>query len=430
MRFVYAAAGLLAPGRWFKLPRSLGNAYVSDFKGKNILLGITGGIAAYKSAELVRRLADRGIRAQVVMTEAACGFITPATMQALSGQPVFTDMWDPRASDSMAHISLSRDKDAIVIAPATTDFMAKLAHGLADDLLSTLCIARDCPLLIAPAMNRQMWEHPATQRNRMILEGDGVRILGPASGGQACGEVGQGRMLEADEIADAVAIFLAPKTLAGKRFLITAGPTFERIDAVRGITNQSSGKMGFSIARAALEAGAKVTLIAGPTSLPTPPGAERVNVISALDMFEAVKTHTGAADVFVSVAAVADYRPAESREHKMKKTDTRLTIELVPNPDILAHVAALPDAPFCVGFAAESEKLHEHATAKRKKKKIPLLAANLAQHAIGADENELTLFDDDGTHLLPRAPKETVARQLVDHIAALMKRTAAGRRAK
>ena len=392
---------------------------MTETSRKKILLGVTGGVAAYKAAELVRRLSERGCDVHVVMTESACRFITPVTMQALSGNPVYTDMWDSRIPDNMAHIELSRDKELIVVAPATADFMAKAANGHADDLLSTLCLARDCRLAVAPAMNRQMWEHPATQRNVQRLRADGVEILGPASGGQACGEVGMGRMLEAVEIAEAVAAMLAPKALSGVRMLITAGPTFEAIDAVRGITNKSSGKMGYSIARAASDAGAKVTLVSGPTSLAAPAGAERIDVVSADEMLNAVTSRVGDADIFVSVAAVADYRPAKASEQKIKKSDAAMTVELVPTTDILAHVAALPKPPFCVGFAAESEKLEEYAEAKRKRKKLPLLAANLAQEAIGADDNQIILFDDEGRHPLPRAAKEVVARQLVEHIAKL-----------
>jgi phosphopantothenoylcysteine decarboxylase/phosphopantothenate--cysteine ligase len=394
---------------------------VTDTAGKKILLGVSGGIAAYKAAELVRRLRERNVEVHVVITQAGCGFITPATMQALSGNPVYTDMWDARIRDNMAHIELTRDKDLVVIAPATADFLAKLSTGLADDLLSTLCLARDCPLVVAPAMNRQMWEHPATQRNVARLRDDGVEILGPAAGDQACGEVGMGRMLEPTDIAEAVAARLAPKTLAGVRMLITAGPTFEAIDAVRGITNKSSGKMGYSIAQAAIDAGAKVTLVSGPSALTPPAQAQRVDVTSAEDMFQAVKKRVDNADVFVSVAAVADYRPAKQSEQKIKKTNASLTIELVPTTDILAYVAGLPNPPFCVGFAAESEKLAEYAEAKRKRKKVPLLAANLAQQAIGAEENEIILFDDGGAHPLPRAAKEVVARQLVEHMAKLYK---------
>jgi phosphopantothenoylcysteine decarboxylase/phosphopantothenate--cysteine ligase len=380
---------------------------------------VTGGIAAYKAADLVRALTQDGVEVQVVMTEAACGFITPATMQALSGRPVFTSMWDSRIANGMGHIELSRDKDAIVIAPATADFMAKLVHGLADDLLATLCIARECPLLLAPAMNRQMWDNPATQRNAAQLRRDGVAILGPASGDQACGETGMGRMLEAREIATAVGAFLAPKILKGTRVLITAGPTFEPIDAVRGITNRSSGKMGYAVAQAAIAAGAEVTLISGPTSLAHPAQARRVDVMSARDMFSAVKKHVANAEIFISVAAVGDYHALTPSKHKIKKSDARLKLEFAPNPDILAHVAGLAKPPFCVGFAAESEKLHEYAEAKRRRKKLPLLAANLAQNAIGADDNELTLFDDEGAHALPRASKHALAHQLIAHIAKL-----------
>lgn len=398
---------------------------MTDTTGKKVLLGVTGGIAAYKAAELVRRLAERGIDVQVVMTDSACGFITPASFQALSGNPVYTDMWDARIRDNMAHIELTRGKDLVLIAPATADFMAKLALGLADDLLSTLCLARACPLAVAPAMNREMWERAATQRNLAQLTSDGVEILGPASGDQACGEIGMGRMLEAVQIADAVAARLGPKVLAGVRMLVTAGPTFEAIDAVRGLTNKSSGKMGYAVARAAVEAGAHVTLISGPTALTSPAAVERVDVVSAEDMLRAVKARVSKADVFISVAAVADYRPAQVREQKMKKSEKSLSLELVPTTDILAYVAGLPEPPFCVGFAAESEKLEEYAEAKRKRKKLPLLAANLAQSAIGADDNEITLFDDEGAHRLPRAAKEVVARELVAHIARLYTKSSA-----
>ena len=384
-----------------------------------IVLGVTGGIAAYKAAELTRELARCGFQVQVVMTDAARGFVTAETFQALSGNPVYSDMWDTRVPDNMAHIALSRGKDAIVVAPATADFIAKLAHGLADDLLSALCLARACPLVIAPAMNREMWDHPATRRNIDQLVRDGVAILGPASGDQACGEVGMGRMVEAREIAEAVVVFLAPKLLRATRVLVTAGPTFEAIDAVRGITNRSSGKMGYAVARAAREAGARVTLVSGPTALPSPLGVQRVDVVSARDMFDAVRKHVAAADIFISVAAVGDYRVVNPRAQKIKKNGRNLKVELVPNPDILAWVARRPRPPFCVGFAAESEKLREHAEAKRRAKKIPLLAANLVQRAIGADDNEILLLDDKGAHQLARAPKEVVARQLIAHVARL-----------
>ncbi len=404
---------------------------MAEFRKKRIVLGITGGIAAYKAAQLARLLVQDGAEVQVVMTKAACGFITPATLQALTNRPVFTDMWDTRVPDSMAHIELTRGADAIVVAPATADFLAKLAHGLADDLLSTLCLARqragadgaasDCPLLVAPAMNRQMWDNPATRRNVDQLARDGVTVLGPASGDQACGEVGMGRMLEAQQIHDEINSFLQPSFLAGKRILITAGPTFEPIDPVRGITNRSSGKMGYAIARAALDAGAEVTLVSGPTSLVAPAAARVEHVASANEMFSAVKKHAQAADIFIAVAAVADYRVDKTSVQKLKKTGRNLTLRLVPNPDILAWVAALPKPPFCVGFAAESQKLHEFADAKRRRKKVPLMVANLAQDAIGADDNEITLLDDSGSHTLPRASKAIVARELVAHIAKLYK---------
>lgn len=387
-----------------------------------LLVGLTGGIAAYKGADFVRRLMERGYAVEVVMTEAACRFITPATLQALSGRPVYTDMWDARIANGMAHIDLTRDKAAIVIAPATADFIARLAHGLCDDLLSTLCVARDCPLIVAPAMNRQMWEHPATRRNVEQLRRDGVVIVGPASGDQACGETGMGRMLEPADLADAVVAALSPKTLEGINVLMTAGPTFEPIDPVRGITNRSSGKMGYAIARAAAAAGAQVTLVSGPTALAAPPLVTRIDVVTAAQMFEAVKAHVGQADIFIGVAAVSDYHAVERHPQKIKKSDRHLTLELAPNPDILAHVAGLPQPPFCIGFAAESEKLAEYAEAKRKRKKLPLLAANLAQHAIGADDNEIVLFDDEGAHPLARAGKDVLAQQLVAHAARLYHR--------
>ncbi len=392
---------------------------MADLRQKRIVLGVTGGIAAYKAAELVRLLVQDGVEVQVVMTQAACGFVTPATMQALSGKPVFTDMWDARVPDSMAHIDLSRGAELIVVAPATADFLAKLAHGLANDLLSTLCIARECPLLVAPAMNRQMWDNKATQRNIAQLESDGIVVLGPASGDQACGETGMGRMLEAQQIYDEIHSHTQAKLLAGKQVLITAGPTFEPIDAVRGITNRSSGKMGYAIARAALDAGAEVTLVSGPTALAPPAKARLVPVETASEMFAVVKKQVRASDIFISVAAVADYRVDTPSKQKIKKTVHDLELKLVANPDILAWVAALPDPPFCVGFAAESEKLHQYAEEKRRRKKLPLLAANLAQSGIGADDNELTLFDDDGLHTLPRASKIVLARQLVAHVAKL-----------
>jgi len=388
-------------------------------KAKSIVLGLTGGIAAYKAAELARLLIKQGVAVQVAMSEAACHFITPATMQALTGKPVLTSQWDER-DNGMAHINLSRAADAIVIAPATADFIAKLAHGLADDLLSTTCLARNCPLLIAPAMNRQMWENPATQRNIAQLKSDGVIVLGPDSGVQACGEEGLGRMLEATQLAQSIIASFQPRLLSGVNVLLTAGPTYEAIDAVRGITNRSSGKMGYAIAQAALELGAEVTLVSGPSALDHPQGAHLVRVESALEMFEAVKKRVADCDIFIGVAAVADYRVAQTSVQKIKKSSDNLSLELVPNPDILAYVAALPNPPFCVGFAAESENLKAYAEQKRHAKKLPLLAANLAQAAIGADDNELILFDDAGEHLLPRSDKLTQARSLLMHIIKLI----------
>jgi phosphopantothenoylcysteine decarboxylase/phosphopantothenate--cysteine ligase len=394
---------------------------MADVKGKRILLGLTGGVAAYKAAELCRLFVKDGADVRVVMTASACRFITPVTLQALSGQAVFTDMWDPRIADNMAHIELSRDRDAIVVAPATADFLAKVANGFGDDLLSALCLARECPLVVAPAMNRQMWDNAATRRNVATLRADGVTILGPAAGDQACGETGMGRMLEAAEIFAEVTAALGPKPLAGKRVLLTAGPTFEPIDTVRGITNLSSGKMGFAVAQAAAEAGAEVTVVAGPTQLPTPPGVARVDVTTAREMHEAVMARAPAAQVFIGVAAVSDYHVVQPKGHKLKKANGPPRFELAENPDILAAVAALDERPFCVGFAAETENLVEYAQAKRRKKRIPLLAANLAQDAFGRDDNALTLFDDAGTHELERAPKIVLARRLVAHIARMLR---------
>ena len=391
-----------------------------------ILLGITGGIAAYKAAELLRLMIKQGVEVQVAMTEAATHFITPTTMQGLSGKPVFTDRWDASVPNSMAHINLSRAADAIVIAPASADFIAKLAHGLANDLLSALCLARVCPLIVAPAMNREMWLNAATQRNVAQLRADGVYVLGPDSGIQACGEEGMGRMLEAGELAQDITTILSKRMLpangdhellSGVKILITAGPTYEAIDAVRGITNRSSGKMGYAIAQAALELGAQVTLVSGPTALARPVGAHIVDVTSAAQMFAAVQQHVSDCAIFIGVAAVADYRAAHVSEQKIKKRDAALTLELLPNPDILAFVANLPKPPFCVGFAAESENLYEYAEQKRRAKKLPLLVGNIAQHAIGSDENELVLFDDHGSHALPRGDKLTLARSLMQHIA-------------
>ena len=386
---------------------------------RRILLGLTGGIAAYKAAELTRLLVTGGHDVRVVMSEAACRFITPVTLQALSGQPVATDLWDASVANAMGHIELSRDRELIVVAPASADFIAKLANGLADDLLSTLCLARECPLLVAPAMNRQMWDSTATQRNVRQLREDGVRILGPASGDQACGEIGMGRMLEAAQLYEETLAALQPQILAGVRVLITAGPTFEAIDAVRGITNRSSGRMGYAVAQAALEAGAKVTLVSGPTALVPPARAKVVRTVSAEQMLAAVEAEVSGAQIFVSVAAVADYRVAKPSEQKIKKGDQALTIELLPTVDILASVAARPNPPFCVGFAAESHNLDQFAEEKRRRKKLPLLVGNVAQEAIGAEDSEVVLYDDAGKHPLPRAPKIEQARALVRHIARL-----------
>jgi phosphopantothenoylcysteine decarboxylase/phosphopantothenate--cysteine ligase len=383
----------------------------------HIVLGISGGIAAYKSAELLRLLMKQGFSVQVAMTEAACHFITPTTMQGLSGKPVYTSQWDERVPNSMAHINLGRESDAIVIAPASADFIAKLALGLADDLLSTLCLARNCPLFIAPAMNREMWQNKATQRNIAQLVADGVHVLGPDCGVQACGEEGMGRMLEPEQLAEYIMASFQPKLLSGKKILITAGPTYEAIDAVRGITNQSSGKMGYAIAQAAQESGAEVVLVSGPTALATPMHAKRIDVQSAAQMHDSVMQHVAACDIFIAVAAVADYRVAKMSEQKIKKNNTPLTLELVPTPDILAHVASLENPPYCVGFAAESENLLGYAEQKRRAKKLPLLVGNIAQRAIGRDDNELILFDEAGIHPLPRADKLTLARQLIQHIA-------------
>ena len=393
---------------------------MNEFQGKRIVLGVTGGVAAYKAAELVRLLVKAGAEVDVVLTEAGAQFVGPATFQALTGRRVWQALWDPRLDNGMAHIDLTRGAAALLVAPATADFLAKLAHGFADDLLSTLCLARDCPLLVAPAMNRQMWENPATQRNVAQLRADGVSIHGPAHGEQACGEVGAGRMLEAIELFDDLHASLQVKYLAGKRVILTAGPTFEALDPVRGLTNSSSGKMGFSLARACAAAGAEVTLVAGPVALATPRGVQRIDVQSALQMHEAVMRTLPGQDVFIGVAAVADYRPRQAATHKMKKTAGSLMLELDANPDILAEVAARPDAPFCVGFAAESRDLATYAEGKRVAKKLALVVGNLVQDALGGDTNAVTLFDANGAHVLQPADKSEVARGIVAHIASLM----------
>jgi len=384
---------------------------------KKIVLGITGGIAAYKAAELVRLLVKANIEVTVVMTEGACKFITPMTMQALSGKPVFVCMWDSSISNGMPHIELSREADSILIAPASAEFIAKLVHGRADDLLSTLCLARDCPLLVAPAMNKQMWENPATQRNIAQLKKDGVTIFGPDSGEQACGEIGLGRMLEAEELLALVQAHFTPKLLSGKRVLITAGATLEMIDPVRAITNLSTGKMGYALAVTAADMGADVTLVSGATTLKAPKNVRNISATSAKSMYQTVMSNIKNQDIFISVAAVTDYSPTKQSAQKIKKSEPSLTLELTKNKDILAEVASLPNAPFCVGFAAESENLLEYAEAKRKAKKLPLIVANLVSDAMGKDENSATLLDKNGAHPLTRAPKIEVARQLLQHVA-------------
>jgi phosphopantothenoylcysteine decarboxylase/phosphopantothenate--cysteine ligase len=389
-----------------------------ELLGKKILLGVTGGIAAYKAAELTRLLQKQGATVQVAMTEAATHFVGAVTFQALSGQPVFTDQWDARMANNMAHIDLSREADAVLVAPASADFLAKVAHGQADDLLTTLVLARDCPLLVAPAMNRQMWENPATQRNAATLAADGITLLGPACGDQACGEVGAGRMLEPAEIVEDLVAFFQAKPLAGKRVLLTAGPTFEALDPVRGITNLSTGKMGYALARACAQAGAAVTLVSGPTGLACPRGVLRVEVTAALEMQREVLARAGESDVFIGVAAVADYRPAAPSAQKIKKNAAAMTVELVKNPDILAEVAALPRPPFCVGFAAESHDLATYAEGKRINKKLPLVVGNLISDGFGGEDNTVVLFDAAGAHPLATASKTEVARSIVAAIAA------------
>lgn len=427
--------------------------------GRSLLLGISGGVAAYKAAQLVRDLQRAGASVQAVMTAAATHFISPTTFQALTGKPVFTDQWDQRVDNGMAHIELSRGADAIVIAPASADLIGKLANGLADDLLSTLCLAREAPLLVVPAMNRQMWSNRATQRNVTRLRADGVGILGPGSGDQACGEVGDGRMLEPLEIVEELVAFFAAKVMSGKRVLITAGPTFEAIDPVRGITNLSSGKMGYALARACRHAGAQVTLVSGPTALAPPQGVKRISVQSGLQMMAAVDAELDLAassiriDCFIAVAAVADWRVANPSPNKIKKQpDTRgtqqeesapdraasdkqaekaqkkqaasvPTLELIENPDILASVAGRAGAPYCVGFAAESEDLVRHAQQKRQRKGIPLIVGNIGPETFGRDENELMLVDEAGVNSLGRGSKHELATRLVAEIARRLPRS-------
>jgi len=403
---------------------------MSDLSNKHIVLGLSGGIACYKAAELCRALVKEGATVQVVMTEAAAQFITPVTMQALSNRTVYTSQWDAREHNNMAHINLSREADAILVAPASADFMAKLLHGRADELLSLMCLARPIdkvPLILAPAMNREMWIHPATQRNMAQLKADGAHVLDVGQGEQACGETGDGRMLEPHEIVEDLIAFFQPKLLAGQHVLVTAGPTYEAMDPVRGITNLSSGKMGFAIARAAHEAGAEVTLVAGPVNLPTPRGVQRVDVLSALEMQIAVAQHVDAASVFVATAAVADWRVADVAGQKIKKEGSAQLpqFSFVENPDILAEVSQSPRAQsgalYCVGFAAESHDLLKHATDKRARKGVPLLVGNIGPATFGLDDNALLLVDAQGSQALAHASKLTLARQLVAEIAVRMK---------
>ncbi len=406
-----------------------------DLAGKHIVLGLTGGIACYKSAELCRLLVKAGATVQVVMTEAATQFITPVTMQALSGRPVYTSQWDAREDNNMPHINLSREADAIVLAPASADFIARLVQGRADELLSLMCLARPAdrvPLLIAPAMNREMWSHPATQRNLRQVDAEGARVLGVGNGWQACGETGDGRMLEPEQLFEEIVAQFQPKVLSGQRVVVTAGPTFEALDPIRGITNHSSGKMGFAIARAARDAGAEVTLVAGPVHLPTPRGVQRVDVKSAQEMLEATLRSVASASVFVATAAVADWRPASHSAQKIKKDGSGKppVLHFVENEDILLTVAQGARAKggelFCVGFAAESENLAEHAKAKRERKGIPLLVGNIGPLTFGQDHNSLLLVDANGVRELPRAPKLTLARELMAQIAARLPAFARG----
>ena len=391
---------------------------------KHILLGISGGIAAYKSAELVRLLRKQGLRVSVVMTEGAKEFITPLTLATLSGEPVSDSLWDNRngTDSNIAHINLSREADAMLIAPCTANVMAKIAHGISDDLLTNLVLARDpakCPLAIAPAMNVQMWGNPATQRNLAQIRADGIHIFGPANGEQACGEIGDGRMIEPTEILSLLPRLFTPQVLAGKRVLLTAGPTFEAIDPVRGITNHSSGKMGYALAQAAVNAGAHVTLISGKTALPAPFGVTRIDVQSADDMLAACQAQLDGQDIFIAVAAVADWKVAQVATQKIKKasTDDVPSLNFVQTPDILATIAAQPNAPFCVGFAAESENVIEYAQAKRLKKNIPLIIANQGPSTFGSEYNQVSLISENGVQALQKMRKDDLAPLLIQAIA-------------
>ena len=388
-----------------------------------VVLGVTGGIAAYKSAELTRRLKDKGADVQVVMTAGAREFVTPLTFQALSGRPVRTDLWDAAAEAAMGHIELARWPQRIVIAPATADFIARLAHGLADDLLSTLCLATDAPIVVVPAMNRLMWSNAATQANVAALRQRGFTILGPAEGAQACGETGAGRMVEPQAIVDA--LFAAPRTLdgnsplRGRKVVVTAGPTRERIDPVRFITNRSSGKMGYAVAEAARDAGANVVIVSGPVNVPTPPGLKRVDVETAEQMMNAVQAEIADTDIFIAAAAVSDYRMREIAAHKIKKTSDELSLQLSRTPDILATVAAGSPRPFVVGFAAETQNVERNALAKLEGKKLDMIAANQVGEglAFDCDDNALTVYWAGGKRELERAPKCQLAGSLIDVIA-------------
>lgn len=409
---------------------------MSALHNTNILLGITGGIAAYKSAILARRLIEAGAAVKVVMSAGAQAFVQPLTFQALTGNPVHTDLLDPAAEAAMGHIELARWADAIVIAPASANTLARLTQGMADDLLSTLCLATDAPLFVAPAMNRLMWSNPATVHNCHVLASRGVVFFGPAEGAQACGETGSGRMLEPEDICDqlisrlaskrlsSTVLLEAPTALAGKHVLITAGPTREAIDPVRYISNHSSGKMGFALADAAQAMGAKVTLVAGPVSLETPEDVHRVDVISANEMLDAVMSHVDAADVFISVAAVSDYRLEHVQKQKIKKNDDQMQLSLVRNPDILKAVATHSQRPFCVGFAAETQNVEAHARGKLTNKNLDMIAANqVAQPdnpVFGSDTNALDVYwpDADGHRAIAAGSKHAVARSLLELVAA------------
>ena len=385
--------------------------------GKNILLGVTGGVAAYKAAELTRLLVKAGALPRVVLTEAGSRFVGIPTFQALSGQPVWMDLWDTRAANGMAHITLGREADLILVAPATADFMARLALGAADDLLSTLCLARDCPLLVAPAMNRQMWQHPATQRNAVQLQVDGVTLLGPGTGEQACGETGDGRMLEPEQLLACLGKSVRPQDFRGKKVVLTAGPTFEALDPVRGMTNLSTGRMGYALAEAFWQMGAEVVLVSGPVGLAAPYGVTHIDVISAEQMRDAVMAHLFGAQVFVAVAAVADYRPSETLTEKIKKAEQTMNILLTRNPDILAEVAALPERPFCVGFAAESQHLDKYALGKLERKNVDMVVGNLVQDGFGTADNLVTLYDKKGKYPLTRSDKQSLAREIAAAVA-------------